>query len=739
MRTIFQLKNNEIAKILALFVLLFCSGEQVNGACNTNPNFNYIQNGNDVIFTALHTQGVFTRYYWSFDDNSTGFNKIESHTFQRAGNYNVKLFVSDSIGSYCDTFSSQIVIIVNSLPCNVVNETINDTLYLNDRINNNYYCLTNPLCFDLSYYRGLHNTTLGNIANGFSGCLSYSYNSTGIDTFTVFQCDTVLNICKSIFFNINVLPVNTCEIIVEDTIRLQLDTLFNGFYNLSVLYDSVNMVQYPFVLEEWSNTTGVLNPNRLFDSVAELYQYMDSVVNGIFEYNGSYVVYSTNTNAISYTSGNGLKIVIPSLLGSYQIPFIASSTYFATYCSSLEYGRYRFDNPTWNYISLCSPDNIAFNFNQTGVFSYNIYDTINHCEDKVVFVIENSTNTLCDTTTCLLPGDADHDFTVNNYDALAIGLSYNRTGVVRANATIQYTLQACDNWNTTHFYGYNDKFADCNGDGIINSNDALVIDRNYIAQAQNVFNHRQSQLDSLPSVTLTFDTLPTMVVNGNCNGAELVADINVGSANQPLVNGYGFAFSVNYPFDSDSCFSVTVDLDPNSWFQTNNPVLLFYKNIPQYKRVDVSVVRTDGLPRTGNGKIGRIKMITEGGIFRSSRLSANKIFDFSVSDVAAINQIGQRINLNGSSSTVNFVVAGVKQNKVDGLKIFPNPTNNKLFIHAKEDIASIKIIDLSGRIINEFLPDKNDVELDFSTTENGMYIIEIKGKNSVSYEKVFKQ
>lgn len=202
------------------------------------------------------------------------------------------------------------------------------------------------------------------------------------------------------------------------------------------------------------------------------------------------------------------------------------------------------------------------------------------------------------------------------------------------------------------------------GDGRINSSDVLVINQNYIVQAQNHFNHRQSQLDSLPSVTLTFDTLPTMVVNGNCDGAELVADINVGSADQPLVNGYGIAFSVDYPFDNDSCFSVSVDLDPSSWFQTNNPVLLFYKNIPQYKRVDVSVVRTDGLPRTGNGRIGRIKMITEGGIFRGGRLSSNKIFDFSVSDVAAINQIGQRININGSSTTVNFVVAGVKQNGV---------------------------------------------------------------------------
>ena len=347
---------------------------------------------------------------------------------------------------------------------------------------------------------------------------------------------------------------------------------------------------------------------------------------------------------------------------------------------------------------------------------------------------------LCDTTTCLLPGDSDHDLTVNNYDALAIGLSYNRTGNTRPNATTQYTLQHCDNWNTTHYYGFNDKFSDCNGDGRINSLDAVVISQNYIAQAQNYFNHRQSNLDSLPAVTLVFDTLPTTVVNGNCDGAEIVADILVGSAAQPIINGYGVAFSVNYPFENDTCFNVQVDLDPNSWLQTNNPVLLFYKDIPQFKRVDISVVRTDGLPRSGNGRIGKIKMITEGAVFRNGlRLSTPPIFDFSVTDVAAINHIGQRIDVNGSTTTVSFIVLGTINNKVDGLKFYPNPTTGKIYINAKETIQSIRIFDTHGRIIDELSINKNDIQVDISTVESGMYILEIKGNNSVSYEKIFKQ
>lgn len=398
-------------------------------------------------------------------------------------------------------------------------------------------------------------------------------------------------------------------------------------------------------------------------------------------------------------------------------------------------------------------NNVNYSFNNMGCITFTANslgsdttcvfqcDTVNNiCFNTVVMTNVDTTQSLCDTTTCLLPGDSDHDLTVNNYDALAIGLSYNRTGNTRPNATTQYNLQACPDWNTTHYYGYNDKFADCNGDGRINSLDAVVISQNYIAQAQNYFNHRQSNLDSLPAVTLVFDTLPTTVVNGNCDGAEIVADILVGSAAQPIINGYGVAFSVNYPFENDTCFNVQVDLDPNSWLQTNNPVLLFYKDIPQFKRVDISVVRTDGLPRSGNGRIGKIKMITEGAVFRNGlRLSTPPIFDFSVTDVAAINHIGQRIDVNGSTTTVSFIVLGTIKNKVDGLKFYPNPTTGKIYINAKETIQSIRIIDTQGRIIDELSINKNDIQVDISTVESGMYILEIKGNNSVSYEKIFKQ
>jgi hypothetical protein len=738
MRTIYQFARKSTIKIVAIFALLFFTVVQAKAVCPVTADFTYQKVGNIVTFTPVQQADTLVYFNWSFGDNNYS-NQTSNvvNTYINAGNYIVRFQVygRDPIDTSirCNKVKLDTILIEDSIPCEHKNSTINTTLYFP---NNNIgvgFCADYNNCLFLNSFTIIGNAFHGNISENGSSCFLYQIESVGVDTIKIISCNTINN-CDTTTHIINVLQRSECNRITDDTIRLEIqngsaaycspfvyDRYFvlnnNSYYGYSLC--SPNNLQLTFNTHGFYNITIIDSTNNCFENV--VFDVIDSLVIQSCATSSSFVLTDTFYN-------NDLNIP-----RAYCLPLVCQLRRIQTQHGVLQYGNLNVDQNgciLYIYTSFGSDS-----------FYITLSDSNSSIQDTFYFYFFgiDSSQSLCDTTTCLLPGDADHDFTVNNYDALAIGLSYNRIGVARPDATTQYTLQACDDWNTTHYYGYNDKFADCNGDGIINSSDALVIDQNYIVQAQNQFNHRQSQLDSLPSVTLTFDTLPTMVVNGNCDGAELVADINVGSADQPLVNGYGIAFSVDYPFDNDSCFSVSVDLDPSSWFQTNNPVLLFYKNIPQYNRVDVSVVRTDGLPRTGNGRIGRIKMITEGGIFRGGRLSSNKIFDFSVSDVAAINQIGQRMDVNGSSTSVNFVVAGVKQNKVDGLKIFPNPTNSKLFIHAKENIASIKIIDLSGRIINEFLPYKNDVELDFSTTENGMYIIEIKGKNSVSYEKVFKQ
>ncbi len=346
---------------------------------------------------------------------------------------------------------------------------------------------------------------------------------------------------------------------------------------------------------------------------------------------------------------------------------------------------------------------------------------------------------LCDSLSCVLPGDADHDLTVNNFDIFAIGLSYNRTGLTRPNATTQYVLQPAPDWGSTHYYGFNDKFSDCNGDGTIKNTDASVILQNYIVKPLNHFNHRLAQ-DSLPPVFLAFDSLPIFQIGNPCNTTEIASDINVGTADQMANNVYGIGFSVEYPesFVSDSCFRIQIDLDANSWFATNEPILYLYKNIPEFHRVDVGIARTNGIARSGNGRIGRIKFVVEDGIFINGRTSTTKQYTFTVNNVGAIDGNGVNIGMIGRTTNAVFIISGIKTNKIEGLKIYPNPVTNYLNISANEILDKVSVTDISGQVIyTESINAMNKI-IDFSSLSKGMYLIEISSKNSTSITKIIK-
>ena len=742
MKAIHQNSRITTIKFIAIIALLFFTTQQVRAICPVSADFTFQKVGNTVTFTPIQNADTLTWFSWNFGDgNFSTFKGIVSNEYVFSGNYNVRLQIigRDPIDTSirCSDVKFDTIFIEDSIPCVNKNSIINTTLYFPDNNIGVGFCADYNNCLFPNSFTVLGDANHGSITDNGTSCFLYNSESIGADTLKIVSCNAINN-CDTTTHIINILQRTECNRIAEDSIFLQLESNSVSYCTPfpSGRYFIANQNSNYF--NPYSNCT----PNNLsiqfFQAGINNITIIDSI-NNCFE---NVVIVVIDSAQIIACQKNNSIIIRDTFYQNqintnwaYCLPVLCTERPNPTIVGTFKYG---------NLYITGQAGCLFYNFTSFGADSFYVeYSGNGPFKDTVYFYFTISSDdsvAFCDTTTCLLPGDSDHDLTVNNYDALAIGLSYNRTGIIRPNATTQYTLQPCDDWNTTHYYGYNDKFADCNGDGRINSLDAVVISQNYIAQAQNYFNHRQSNLDSLPAVTLVFDTLPTTVVNGNCDGAEIVADILVGSAAQPIINGYGVAFSVNYPFENDTCFNVQVDLDPNSWLQTNNPVLLFYKDIPQFKRVDISVVRTDGLPRSGNGRIGKIKMITEGAVFRNGlRLSTPPIFDFSVTDVAAINHIGQRIDVNGSTTTVSFIVLGTIKNKVDGLKFYPNPTTGKIYINAKETIQSIRIFDTQGRIIDELSINKNDIQVDISTVESGMYILEIKGNNSVSYEKIFKQ
>ncbi|MDB5227094.1 MAG: hypothetical protein JWN78_1287, partial [Bacteroidota bacterium] len=532
-----------------------------------------------------------------------------------------------------------------------------------------------------------------------------------------------------------------CDIIPQDTVRNNSDTVLqfaNSHYELPPLANHKFKVMYWGIAHDT-----LLTPSNVFDSILELVSYMNAIDHNNWAWDGSYTLNAIDNNEQRYQGGDGFKIYDMDNHDTYYVLFetreslpmiiytIPLNFYEASDTSKFIFSSYPRAIPTADtMIQFYLP-----------VFEYTtliVHNKQLNCSDTVVI---NSDSIVCNfATSCVFAGDADHDFTVNNFDVLAVGLSYNRTGPARLHSSTQFfPPQFCYNWSTTHYYGFNDKFSDCNGDGIINTGDIGVIDQNYIIQPENIFHHRMQQ-DSLPSITLDFDTVPAVVVIGDCTGAQLTADIIVGDSVMPANDEYGIAFSVNYPFDSSTCFNVVVETDSSSWFQTNDSIIVFYKNIPQYKRVDIAITRLDGTSRSGVGKLGTIKLITEGDIFGiHAHKSMSSAFEFSITNAVAVNNAGVRKDVLGSTTQVNFIVVNTKQNKVEGLKIFPNPANSKVFISAAESIESVRILDMAGKVVYQSFPGTNNIQLDISVINKGLYFLEIKGRNTSTFEKLVKQ
>jgi hypothetical protein len=81
-------------------------------------------------------------------------------------------------------------------------------------------------------------------------------------------------------------------------------------------------------------------------------------------------------------------------------------------------------------------------------------------------------------------------------------------------------------------------------------------------------------------------------------------------------------------------------------------------------------------------------------------------------------------------------IENVKDSDDTGGRIYPNPVGDFLFIECSESEYSIRLMDLTGKIIyeNSSSPDR----INTSTLDASVYLIEIKTKKGISRQKVIK-
>ncbi len=300
------------------------------------------------------------------------------------------------------------------------------------------------------------------------------------------------------------------------------------------------------------------------------------------------------------------------------------------------------------------------------------------------------------------PGDADNNNAVNHHDLLYIGLGLGTTGEPRPDASLDWSGQPLSDWAqiTLTNLPVNFKHLDANGDGLISLADTVAIQQNWgkviDPDVDNPFAVPDPTVQMGTAVPLEFEN--SVVTEGQIIGLPLL----LGSTDVPATDLQGLSLSISY----DANFIQPLYFQPfNSWLGNPDENLAMMSKIYQPQgRMDIALTRTDGIPGTGWGIIGRWFIIIEDEIFLKngttleesgtgldsivSKLFFSNIFSTGGSNGTGINVSAppSRVTLVGETSSVQ------EQIFYTSININPNPAHDFIQIYCEKPVLQSVII-----------------------------------------------
>lgn len=332
---------------------------------------------------------------------------------------------------------------------------------------------------------------------------------------------------------------------------------------------------------------------------------------------------------------------------------------------------------------------------------------------------------------CVWPGDVNADRLVNNQDLLPLGYVMGEEGLERPDASRNWYAQAAPAWNDCYHGMKSDlKYADADGNGIIDTADVGVIRKNY-GLASNLFPQQYPLDKGLPFSVSLMPPDPD-------NDRHIRIQVSLGNDQVPASQVYGITFNATLgPGIVDSAFKMT--FYDNSWLNRNSPWLQLAER-PAPGHFETAFTRTSGKPASGQGPIGEMEfiiIIVEGGgqNNRPAALTLNPTIQF----VDGSSTTGEPITLllpeMRTSSKPEYAMQ-----EDNHISVFPSPASDKLSVHWEfsEPVERLALVDMEGRLMLEqsTAESATDALLDVQKLPSGMYVLQLQTASGLVSKKV---
>lgn len=320
---------------------------------------------------------------------------------------------------------------------------------------------------------------------------------------------------------------------------------------------------------------------------------------------------------------------------------------------------------------------------------------------------------------CVWPGDANLDGFSNHFDLLNIGLFYNETGPDRFDEDNSWDATYAEVWDDVTPIGINiPKFADCNGNGLIDANDTTAIKLNY-GLNHPLRTEEFTEFDATPLyIDITEDTLPF--------DTTLIFPIILGNEEFPALDIYGLGFTIEYNADFVVPGSLSVQFN-DGWLGTEGTNLIAMRQASGIGLMDVSVSRNNKIPSSGTGQIGTVSFVMEANLAGKVDILLAEQFQMCMNPLyKAVNENGDNITLSPGCDSVLITDGSPDTTVYDiDILIFPNPAASfvKVKMPGIEPVdALVEIKTLMGTTIKTTnIVNSNQAKIKVSNIPNGTY------------------
>ncbi len=298
---------------------------------------------------------------------------------------------------------------------------------------------------------------------------------------------------------------------------------------------------------------------------------------------------------------------------------------------------------------------------------------------------------------CVWPGDTDNDLVADNNDLLPIGVHFGLSGISRNQVDIDWRGHGSADWGVEQANGWDAKFADCNGDGMIDAQDTMAIVQNYsLIHSKTGTLHAGKMTDPV----LSFYLSKTVVGPGEMVSAPIMIGDDAISVNHL----YGLAFDIQ--LDPALIDTSTVSISyQDCWLDPTGTVLMtLTRHHPPAGKSEGVVVKTDHEGNSGTGQIAILSFQT------LSSITTVETMDLEFTAYLAVDTAGAPITLNVEQSQItidpSFIGIPSPDIRPASLEILPNPfqqTTRIRYTLPEEALTAIRIYDLLGKQVFQHL------------------------------------